>query len=230
MPVGDSLQGFLPTSEPMPANQENRFHELELHTKEEPLHNPRIDILRETCGPNLTQVNTWQSPGHLTYEKFRGKNVRNIAQCIVGQDVTTSLDSSNITAHDTKVSLYFKRHRKQCKDKDGTRSLRTFRHYHLVLEYIDSTITGFTSLRELVSVIRDAFIAFDDAFMEAKVLHRDITVGNIMIKRTRESTTGVLVDWDLYKDLTLPSNNRHHERTVRISPIACTLSNLLTYP
>ncbi|TFK70658.1 hypothetical protein BDN72DRAFT_856746 [Pluteus cervinus] len=91
---------------------------------------------------------------------------------------------------------------------------RKLRHYRLILEYIERSIRNFRNVRELVTVIRDAFIAFDDAFQIAHILHRDISIGNIMIRETNGTITGVLLDWDLCKDLTGPSSsNRHIERT-----------------
>ncbi|TFK62764.1 hypothetical protein BDN72DRAFT_733878, partial [Pluteus cervinus] len=53
----------------------------------------------------------------------------------------------------------------------------------------------------------------------AHVLHRDISIGNIMIKVVEEGeesgkVIGVLIDWDLCKHLTAkPLSSRHHERT-----------------
>ena len=56
-------------------------------------------------------------------------------------------------------------------------------------------------------------LAHDDAFYEASVLHRDISVGNII---TSEDGTGLLVDWDLCKVMDSASENEEHavERTV----------------
>ncbi|TFK62770.1 hypothetical protein BDN72DRAFT_964324 [Pluteus cervinus] len=86
-------------------------------------------------------------------------------------------------------------------------------HYRVILEHIDHNIRSFRNARELVTVIRDAFIAFDDAFQIAHILHRDISIANITIKEMNGRTTGVLLDWDVCKDLTRPSSsNRHIER------------------
>jgi RIO-like serine/threonine protein kinase len=56
-------------------------------------------------------------------------------------------------------------------------------------------------------------VAHDDAFYEADILHRDISVGNIVIS---EDGTGLLVDWDLCKVMDSASASERHaiERTV----------------
>ncbi|TFK62763.1 hypothetical protein BDN72DRAFT_732586, partial [Pluteus cervinus] len=92
-------------------------------------------------------------PEHETYKKLEAQKVRNIAQCIVGQDVALSLGTLDSRFHDTQTGIYVGEPWNK-----GTRSLRPFRHYRLVLEYIKRGLSGFRNVRELVIVIRDAFI------------------------------------------------------------------------
>ena len=56
-------------------------------------------------------------------------------------------------------------------------------------------------------------VAHDDAFYEADVLHRDISVGNVIILN---NGTGLLIDWDLCKIMNPESENEEQavERTV----------------
>ncbi|TFK62769.1 hypothetical protein BDN72DRAFT_803862, partial [Pluteus cervinus] len=156
---------------------------------------------------------TWRilssPPEHETYKKLEAQKVRNIAQCIIGQDVGLGLGTLDSRFHETQTGVYVNE-----PWNNGSHSLRPFRHYQLVLEYIKLGLSGFRNVRELVILIRDAFIAFDDAFMLAHILHRDISIGNIMIKEENGMVIGVLIDWDLCKDLNVsPSSGRRHERT-----------------
>ena len=56
-------------------------------------------------------------------------------------------------------------------------------------------------------------VAHDDAFFEADSLHRDISVGNVIILN---NGTGLLIDWDLCKIMNPESENeeRATERAV----------------
>ena len=56
-----------------------------------------------------------------------------------------------------------------------------------------------------------ASVAHTAAFFKAKVLHRDISVGNIII----HNGEGLLIDWDLSVVMDKKSKRRRQERTVR---------------
>ena len=61
----------------------------------------------------------------------------------------------------------------------------------------------------------DSETAHRRAHSDAKILHRDISPGNIMI--TNEGN-GLLVDWDLSKDIGASNIESPPERTVWIKP------------
>jgi RIO-like serine/threonine protein kinase len=55
--------------------------------------------------------------------------------------------------------------------------------------------------------------AHKEAFEKARILHRDISVGNILIT---EDGRGILIDWDLCKRVkSLVNGARQSERSVR---------------
>jgi len=56
-----------------------------------------------------------------------------------------------------------------------------------------------------------ASVAHTAAFFKAKVLHRDISVGNIII----HNGEGLLIDWDLAVVTDKQSGPKRKERTVR---------------
>lgn len=73
-------------------------------------------------------------------------------------------------------------------------------------------MTEFDSSKQLLQVVLDAFIAHQEAYEKSKVLHRDISINNILISKDGEH--GVLYDWDLAitrKEEVKPQ--REYERT-----------------
>ncbi|KAI5115007.1 hypothetical protein M0805_008182, partial [Coniferiporia weirii] len=78
------------------------------------------------------------------------------------------------------------------RSKDA-RDLHGYIHYRLVLGVVGREITSFRSSREMLIAIMDAIEAHGKAY-EAGILHRDISIGNIMITHDGR---GMLIDWDL---------------------------------
>jgi len=74
--------------------------------------------------------------------------------------------------------------------------MRAFRHYRVVLREIGRDLLSFDSTTELVTAMRDAVAAHRHAFYDARILHRDISAGNILITTSKR---GLLIDWDLSK-------------------------------
>ncbi|PIL24562.1 hypothetical protein GSI_12446 [Ganoderma sinense ZZ0214-1] len=74
-------------------------------------------------------------------------------------------------------------------------------HYRLVIEEIGIRLEDFDSFPELSAIFVDAIQAHHRAWELAHVLHRDISVGNIMIlppkNNSSERRRGILIDWDL---------------------------------
>ncbi len=101
--------------------------------------------------------------------------------------------------------------------------------YRMSLDTIDRRLTEFKSSREFVSSVADAMegeilitpsllsnshsscVAHDCAFCDAHILHRDISVGNIIITDERE---GLLIDWDLSINVHNQAVACRSERTV----------------
>ncbi|KAF9261196.1 hypothetical protein L218DRAFT_505516 [Marasmius fiardii PR-910] len=70
---------------------------------------------------------------------------------------------------------------------------RPHRHYFIVLDTIGRRLTEFRTLRELLNAMKDALQAYYEACTKANILHRDISVGHILITEGG----GILIDWDL---------------------------------
>ncbi|EEB89149.1 hypothetical protein MPER_12790, partial [Moniliophthora perniciosa FA553] len=84
--------------------------------------------------------------------------------------------------------------RKTVTHKESKRrpSARVHQHYFIVFKQVGRPLWDFKTTLELVKAIRDAVQAHKDALEKAGILHRDISVGNILI--TDEG--GMLIDWD----------------------------------
>ncbi|KAL7277807.1 hypothetical protein ACG7TL_008751 [Trametes sanguinea] len=93
--------------------------------------------------------------------------------------------------------------------------LITHRYYRLVVREVGLLLKEFPTGRILVWAVRDAFIAHQDAHIKARVMHRDISVGNILIippnsKNKKTTYQGLLADWELSKRLGDCAAEAHH--------------------
>ncbi|KAH9855754.1 hypothetical protein C2E23DRAFT_548789 [Lenzites betulinus] len=72
-------------------------------------------------------------------------------------------------------------------------------HMRMVIDNVGRPLTQFTCTRELIEAVRDAVLGHKRAWEDARVLHRDISVGNILIadEPTNEpNSTGFLHDFE----------------------------------
>ncbi|RPD57166.1 hypothetical protein L227DRAFT_655598 [Lentinus tigrinus ALCF2SS1-6] len=69
-------------------------------------------------------------------------------------------------------------------------------HYRMATVEIGLPLESFTNFKQLALVFADAVLAHYQAWDKAKVLHRDISIGNILID-PRTLTRALLIDWDL---------------------------------
>ncbi|KAI0701129.1 hypothetical protein C8T65DRAFT_656797, partial [Cerioporus squamosus] len=75
-------------------------------------------------------------------------------------------------------------------------------HYRLLIKEVCRPLTDFADFEELTMLVVDALNAHRSAWKKAGVLHRDVSVSNIMIYEDgrRETTRyAILCDWDLCK-------------------------------
>ncbi|KAI0347533.1 hypothetical protein BDW22DRAFT_1351985 [Trametopsis cervina] len=122
-----------------------------------------------------------------TYALLNRRGVPNIATAIAGGDVLYN----NASQH-TLTQTYIQ-------SATGPRPLERI-HGRLVLAELACPLEDYFGSYELISVVNDAIQAHKEAW-EAGVLHRDISVANIMISDTEEpgKRKGLLMDWDLCK-------------------------------
>ncbi|KAI0672142.1 hypothetical protein C8Q78DRAFT_728942 [Trametes maxima] len=73
------------------------------------------------------------------------------------------------------------------------------RHHRLVFKEVCGSLEEFGSARDLVKVMVHALLAHAHAWESARLLHRDISSGNILICYSSGEVRGILADWDLAK-------------------------------
>ncbi|KAG1866120.1 hypothetical protein F4604DRAFT_1928133 [Suillus subluteus] len=127
-----------------------------------------------------------------TYKLLKFHKVRNVAECIAFHDVVHPIPQQN-TQTAKFASANWSRPSKPVK------IITPHTLHRLVLDIVGEKLTDFASTRQLVQSIRDALFAHKDAYENAKILHRDLSVGNVVIYRG----VGFLIDWDLAKLLTI---------------------------
>ncbi|KAI0707486.1 hypothetical protein C8T65DRAFT_781158 [Cerioporus squamosus] len=103
--------------------------------------------------------------------------------------------------------------------------LRCHKHYRLVEEEVALPLSEFQNGKQLIYVVRDCVLAHQQAYKKAKLLHRDISSGNILIyprimrvqdqfgaQRLQMTFTGLLADWEMAKPIDT-EGPRQPERT-----------------
>ncbi|KAG6807461.1 hypothetical protein H0H92_007369 [Tricholoma furcatifolium] len=132
-------------------------------------------------------------PEHEIYRQLHEHKVPHILQVIDAEDVGTA-DHATQTEKWVLVTKL-------------KRNIRTLRHYRIAIEYVPCRLDQFTHVRQMITAIRDAAIAHSIAATVAQILHRDISVGNIMFRIDDHGNVhGYLIDWDLSLDLSVQGN------------------------
>ncbi|KAG6266240.1 hypothetical protein E4U47_005952 [Claviceps purpurea] len=90
----------------------------------------------------------------------------------------------------------------------------------------------FGSILELLECLRDTIKAHRSLYMESGILHRDISINNIIVTEPAKADgyKGMLIDLDLARDITKdPSGQRHRTGTIEFMAIGVLLGRQHTY-
>ncbi|EIW53024.1 uncharacterized protein TRAVEDRAFT_75206 [Trametes versicolor FP-101664 SS1] len=133
-------------------------------------------------------------------------------------DTDAASSNSDAASPDTAAALAEDEVHENC-------PLRRHMHYRVVVKEVCMPLVKFTSGRQLLEIARSCVIAHRDAMRIAKIVHRDVSGGNMLIlprtfyhpasKRKVIQWLGVLADWELSKpvDDKSPPRARQPERT-----------------
>ncbi|RDB23435.1 hypothetical protein Hypma_009358 [Hypsizygus marmoreus] len=151
------------------------------------LQRKRCSILKDTWRVDLPD---FEKEGSI-YESLHAANVPHISKITCAGDVRdTTAGSDN---HKTRTHMYYNSTWVDLREPWDKPDVRPHSHYRIIFEEIGLELTSFTSSKQLVTVARDALVALVAAYQKAKILHQDISSGNILI--TSEGR-GLLIDWD----------------------------------
>ncbi|KAK7030390.1 hypothetical protein VNI00_014134 [Paramarasmius palmivorus] len=136
------------------------------------------------------------------YKELREKDVPHILTVIAHGDAKVA------GAEQKTVSLIIPEFFKK---KFPNVQLRPFCHYYIVFKEVCRPLNEFDTTREFVSAIKDGMEAHRAAYDRLKILHRDVSAGNILIRH--DGKEGFLIDWDFSKEVTDDESPRQRERT-----------------
>ncbi|KAH8100064.1 hypothetical protein BXZ70DRAFT_1065138 [Cristinia sonorae] len=126
------------------------------------------------------------------YKRFEGlaTPIAGIATVSCGGDMHNAVGSKRRVRQETKTQAWLPGYAPRI-------------HTRIVLNEVGIPLRDYQHSFELCSIVFDAFSAHDAAWRKGKVLHRDVSDGNIVIyvdyEHPHKRPRGLLIDWDLCK-------------------------------
>ncbi|KAJ7072011.1 hypothetical protein C8F01DRAFT_1102168, partial [Mycena amicta] len=124
-------------------------------------------------------------PEYLFYaiikEHHGGSTPRGLTACIVGEDLST-----RCAGHCTITASL----------REGGKELQERYHQRTVMEDVGTPLYEYPDTKTLVQVVQDA-LEGHQAAVNAGIVHRDVSVGNILIRQGPQRLEGFLHDWDV---------------------------------
>ncbi|TFK45929.1 hypothetical protein OE88DRAFT_1729424 [Heliocybe sulcata] len=163
------------------------------------------DALRLLQLHNVQCVPTLVCDGDVATTYATGSGVSRVVQTTLTQGLWVT-DASDAIATDSTIST------KDTRLMQETNPMKSHTHYRLVVQEIGQSLDSFQSSEELVHVLHNSIYAHAGAYMKARILHSDISAGNILVVRGkgrngRPEIKGILNDWDLCKLLHDPDSD-----------------------
>ncbi|OSC97317.1 hypothetical protein PYCCODRAFT_1419686 [Trametes coccinea BRFM310] len=146
---------------------------------------------------------TWRTPSQSETEgdvigRLNELGVRNVPTLLSHGDVfDPTNDGTEPAFQETRTNQYVSEPWSRCIDeKDVYVSKR--RHYRLVMGTVGYSIKTLRGTEELLHSTFDVFIAMKDAYEKGSRIHRDLSVGNVILVKEpdRPIRRGYLIDWD----------------------------------
>ncbi|KAI0745673.1 hypothetical protein C8Q76DRAFT_764828 [Earliella scabrosa] len=124
--------------------------------------------------------------------------VCNVPRLVCHGEVLVNFDPSQRgSIQDTRTNE-FSFHRWVCRMGGKTVHVSHRKHYRMVLDIVGYDLRSMRGTEELLHAGYDVLVAMRDALAKGSRLHRDISVGNIILVAERDRTIrrGYLVDWE----------------------------------
>ncbi|KAJ3559565.1 hypothetical protein NM688_g266 [Phlebia brevispora] len=170
----------------------------------------RLVFLKDSWRPDKSTT----PPELETYKVLKEKEVQFVATALGGGDVGAPKQQETVN-----------------QDFFGMRVRPTKRvHHRIVLKEVGEPLTEYRSSLEMIIIVYDALRGHNEAYEKAGILHRDISVNNILINidPPKDQRTGFLVDWDLCKSKDCLNNKATRAECSGTWPFLSAL--LLQYP
>ncbi|TFK90439.1 hypothetical protein K466DRAFT_660832 [Polyporus arcularius HHB13444] len=161
------------------------------------------------------------------------------------EHIPTLLRHGQVASQETRVSHYAQyvdtrtndERKAESRSRDGETSkgkkrtregeyhhhIRHYTHHRLATKEVCLPLVAFTSSKQLVSLVNDCVAGHADAYKKRRIIHRDITSGNMLILPMFETTDGgvelrvvwkgLLCDWELSKPQAPSNKGEQPERT-----------------
>ncbi|KAH8096887.1 hypothetical protein BXZ70DRAFT_1009557 [Cristinia sonorae] len=157
-------------------------------------------VAYDPAGDEIRFLKTYFRPATATrtesdiYRHLKAKDVTGVTTMVCGGDVHSPANgTSPPVLQQTRTQIYLEQHQ------------TCLIHHRIVTEEVGRPLEEYTSSYELCFVMYDALLGHQSAWENGDVLHRDVSVNNILIHDTIDPETeqpcfvGLLNDWDMGK-------------------------------
>ncbi|RPD55668.1 hypothetical protein L226DRAFT_494709 [Lentinus tigrinus ALCF2SS1-7] len=164
---------------------------------------PEGEILRKLQDQNVARIPTLLHAGDLQQETQMHYHCKPDSEVQdSGEASEGSRGSKRARSGTSKSSTDDKKQRKQPR-------VRHFSHYRIVVDEVCLRLNEFKTSRQLIQVVLDCVEAHEEAVTKAKLIHGDISFGNVLILPTLVEKDGqlvvewrgILADWELSKPI-----------------------------
>ncbi|KAI0366926.1 hypothetical protein BV20DRAFT_1038051 [Pilatotrama ljubarskyi] len=140
--------------------------------------------------------------------------VRNVPSMVVHGDVPEAINAGEVTHWQLTRTDIPMSNSWVCSLRGKPLVVRQLQHYRMVMGTVGYSLTTVRGTKELLHATYDAFVAMRDALAKDSRIHRDISIGNIiLVKETGQDIRhGYLIDWEVSDEVDDSGQSRHPGR------------------
>ncbi|KAI0352679.1 hypothetical protein OH77DRAFT_1460074 [Trametes cingulata] len=148
------------------------------------------------------RIRTSMDPEGVILSHLNGLGVRNVPVLVMHGNVPDTMPRGTRQlarkVFQSSLTHWFASAPWVCKVAGNTVHIRTFIHYRVVVSTVGYSLTNIRGTAELLHATYDAFTAMRDALFKDSRIHRDVSVGNIILVKEPGSDIrrGYLIDWE----------------------------------